>query len=228
MEGTERTIQLEELRGAGAEDLWLHFRPWVTPLAVAAVTVTIVLMLIVATSKSAWFLLGAGRGLVPEGYYHVWGFILTFGTVFGQAVGWLAGSAIAYYVLTLARFPSNWNTARWAMTIVYVGLAVLPFSAYHILFGGWLLSMPRVGLEEWLAANYPDAYWFVIYAHPVADFSLIPLALVFLAILWRYGESVQRSPLTQTIFALTVLATSLAVALSLALHSILVHIRITP
>ena len=201
---------------------------WIRPALIAAATVTIVLVIIVATSKSAWHLLGAGRGLIPEGYYHIWGFVLTFGTVFGQAVGWAGGSAIAFYVMTLVGFPPNWTTARQAMSLVYLGLAGLPLTAYHILYGGWLLGMPRVGLREWLAANHPDAYWLLIYAHPVVDFSLIPLGIVFLGLLWKYGDRVQREPVFQTVLALSLLGTSLAVALSLAIHSILVHIRISP
>jgi hypothetical protein len=202
--------------------------PWIRPALIAAVTVTIALMIIVATSKSAWHLLGAGRGFIPEGYYHVWGFVLTFGTVFGQAVGWAGGSAIAFYVMTLVGFPPNWTTARLAMSIVYAGLAVLPFSAYHVLYGGWLLDLPRVGLNEWLAANHPDAYWLLIYAHPVIDLSLIPLAVLFPGLLWKYGDRVQRDSIFQTVLALSLLGTSLAIALSLAIHSTLVHIRITP
>ena len=205
-----------------------HLSLWIRPALIAAVTVTIVLMIIVATSKSAWHLLGAGRGLIPEGYYHVWGFVLTFGTVLGQAIGWAGGSAIAFYVMTLVGFPPNWTTARSAMSIVYLGLAGLPLGVYHILYGGWLLGMPRVGLKEWLAVNYRDAYWLLIYAHPVVDFSLIPLGIVFLGLLWKYGDRVRREPIFRTALALSLLGTSLAVALSLAIHSTLVHIRITP
>jgi hypothetical protein len=130
--------------------------------------------------------------------------------------------------MTLVGFQTNWTTARLAMSLAYVGLLGLPFTTYHMLYGGWLLSMPRVGLKEWLAANYPGAYWFLIYAHPVIDFSLIPLAVVFLGILWKFGDRAQRDPILQTVLALTLLGTSLAVALSLGIHSTLVHIRIAP
>jgi hypothetical protein len=78
-----------------------------------------------------------------------------------------------------------------------------------------------------LAANYPDAYWFLIYAHPVVDLSLIPLGIVFLGILWWFSDRVQRDPVFRTVLALALLGTSLAVALSLAIHSTLVHIRIS-
>lgn len=206
---------------------WVEeLRPWVRPTLIASATVVIFLMIIVGFSKSAWMLLGAGRGFIPEGYYHVWGFVLMLGTTFGQAVGWAGGSAVAFYMMTLVGFPAIWTTARLAMSVVYLGLAALPLSVYHILYGGWLLGMPRVGLKEWLAANYPNAYWLLIYAHPVVDLSLIPLGIVFLWLLWKFGDRVEREPVFQTALALTFLFTSLAVALSLGIHSTLVHIRI--
>jgi len=206
---------------------WIEeLRPWVRPTLIASATVVIFLMIIVGFSKSAWMLLGAGRGFIPEGYYHVWGFVLIFGTIFGQAVGWAGGSAVAFYVMTLVGFPAIWTTARLAMSVVYLGLAALPLSVYHILYGGWLLGMPRVGLKEWLAANYPGAYWLLITAHPIVDLSVIPLAVIFLWLLWKFGDRVEREPVFQTALALTLLFTSLAVALSLGIHSTLVHIRI--
>jgi hypothetical protein len=42
---------------------------------------------------------------------------------------------------------------------------------------------PNAEWKEWLAANYPDAYWLLIYGHPIGEFSLIPLAIVFLGLL---------------------------------------------
>ena len=207
---------------------WVEqLRPWGRPVLTASTTVTIILLILVAASKSAWLLLGAGRGFVPEGYYHVWGFVLMLCTVFGQAVGWAGGSGIAFYVMTLLGFQANWTTARLAMSIVYLGLAGLPLSVYHILYGGWLLGIPRVGLNEWLATNYPDARWFLITAHPIVDLSLIPLGIVFLWILWKLGDRLQRDTMLQTVLALSLLGTSLAVALSLMIHSTLVHIRIS-
>lgn len=206
---------------------WLEqLRPWVRPALIASVTVTILLMIIVGFSKSAWSLLGAGRGFIPEDYYHVWGFVIELGTVFGQAVGWAGGSAIAYYAITSVGFPATWMTVRLAMTIVYIGLAALPLFVYHVLYGGWLLGLPRLGIKEWLAANHPDAIWLLIYAHPVIDLSLIPLGIAFLGLVWKYGDRVEKEPSFQTALALTLLGTSLAVALSLGIHSILVHIRI--
>lgn len=214
-------------RTLGTQPEWVEeLRLWARPALIAATAVTIVLLIVVATSKSAWMLLGAGRGFIPEGYYHLWGFILIFGTLFGQAVGWAGGSGIAFYVMTVIGFPASWTTVRLAMSIVYVGLAVLPFSAYHILYGGWLLGMPRVGLDEWLTQNYPDARWLLITAHPMIDLSLVPLAAIFIGILWKFGDRVQRDSTLQTVLALSLVGTSLAVALSLGIHSALVHIRI--
>jgi len=200
-------------------------RPWFSPALIASGTVTILLMIIIGFTKSAWMLLGAGRGFIPEGYYHVWGFVLEFGTVFGQAVGWAGGSAIAFYALTVVGFRPNWNTARLAMSLVYLGLVLLPFSAYHILFGGPLLDMPR-GLDQWLAQNHPDVRWFLISAHLIIDYSLVPLAVIFLGLLWKFGERVRSEPLWQTALALALLFTSLAVALSLGIHATLAHLRI--
>ena len=221
-----RFEETANMQGESIEQILSQLRPWSRPVLIAATTVTILLMLIVATSKSAWFLLGAGRGFVPESLYPVWGFVIVLGTTFGQAVGWVGGSAVAFYVMTTVGFPATWATTRLAMSIVYVGLAGLPLSVFHILYGGWLLGIPRGGLREWLAANYPDAYWLLIYAHPVVDLSLIPLAVIFLGILWKYDDRLQRDPILQNVLALSLLGTSLAVALSLAIHSTLVHIRI--
>ncbi|MBI2357491.1 MAG: hypothetical protein HYV04_01005 [Deltaproteobacteria bacterium] len=203
-----------------------EIRTWSAPTLAAAFTVTVVLMLIVAASKPAWLLLGAGRGFVPEEYYHVWGFVLTLGTVFGQAVGWAGGSAVAFYVMAALGFPPTWATVRLAMSVVYVGLAVLPLWAYHVLYGSWLLGLPRAGLDEWLSANYPGARWFLITSHPIVDYSFIPLAVVFLGLLWWFGERLRQEAILRTALALALLTTSLAVALSLAIHSILVHVRI--
>ncbi len=209
---------------------WPEQRRWILglikPTAIASLAVTILLAFIVAASKPAWALLGAGRGFIPEGYYHLWGFVLLFGTLFGQAVGWAGGSAIAFYAMTLVGFRAGWATARLAMSIVYLGLAALPLSVFHILFGGWLLNMPRVGLDEWLTANHPGARWLLISAHPIIDYSLFPLGALFLGLLWWFGERVERNPFYQTMAAALLLLTSLAVALSLGIHSTLIHIRI--
>lgn len=208
----------------------VEYRNWLDtlwrPVLIAAAAVTILLLILVVASKPAWDLLGAGRGFVPEELYFLSGFFLVLGTTFGQAIGWAIGTGIAIYVMTLIGFSPNWTTARLAMSAVYLGFAGLPFLFFHILYGGWLLGMPREGLREWLTANYPGAYWLLIYAHPVIDLSVIPLAVVFLGILWKYGERVQRDTTLQTVLALSLLGTSLAIALSLAIHSTLVHLRI--
>jgi len=206
------------------QDRWI--RPWIGPALIAVAAATIALAVIVEGNRSVWSLLGAGRGFVPEALYPEWGFVLLFGTLLGQAVGWAGGSAIAFHVMTLMRFPATWPTARLAMSIIYLGLAGLPLSVYHLLYGGWLLDVPRAGLEEWLRTNHPDASWLLIYAHPFVDLSLIPLAVVFLGILWMSGERAKRNWLLRTVLAISLLATSLAVALSLGIHSTLVHIRI--
>lgn len=192
----------------------------------AAVAVAAVLALIVARTPSAWRLLAAGRPLVPEAYYPVSGYVLVLATALGQAVGWAGGSALLAYVAVRAGLPPTWTTVRAAMSAVYVGLAGLPLFVYHALFGGWLLGLPREGLEGWLAANHPDARWLLLTLHPVVDLSLVPLGAVFLALLWATGERPRTSLGVQTALAMALLATSLAVALSLAIHSTLAHIRL--
>ena len=198
----------------------------IRPTAIAALAVTILLAILVAASKPAWALLGAGRGFIPEGYYHLWAFVLLFGTLFGQAVGWAGGSAIVYYAMTVVGLPATWATTRLAMGLVYLGLAAVPLTAYHFFFGGWLLNMPRLGLDEWLSANHSGARWLLITAHPIIDLSVIPLAALFLGLLWWLGQRLERDPLLQTAMTLILFLTSLAVALSLGIHSTLVHIRI--
>lgn len=202
-------------------------RLWI-PLLIGAAVVTIVLFAVVMASKSVWFLLGAGRGIVPEEYYHLTAFLLMLGTTFGQAVGWAGGSSILFYAMTVVRFPAGWPTARIAMTLVYLGLGGLHVFVYHMVYGHgqWLLGIPRTGIEEWLAANYPDARWLLITAHDPVDYSLFPLGAVFLGVLWGGGERVRQSLVLQTVLSLALLGTSLAIALSLGIHSTLVHIRL--
>jgi hypothetical protein len=112
------------------------------------------------------------------------------------------------------------------MSVVYLGLLLVPLFFFHVLYGRWLLGISRPGLADWLWVNHPGAAWLLITAHPIIDLSLIPLAAVFLWILWRDGERVQREFGLQTALALSLLGTSLMVALSLAIHSTLVHVRI--
>jgi hypothetical protein len=163
---------------------------------------------------------------VPEEWYVVSGFVAVLATTVGQAAGWAAGSALLGYLLTRVGLPASWRTARLAMTLVYLGLAGLPLPVYHMLFGGWLLGLPRVGLEEWLAREHADAYWLLITAHPVIDLSLILLGVLFLWVVWGTGERLRHSLGLQTVGWLALLGTSLAIALSLAIHSTLVHIRL--
>jgi hypothetical protein len=208
----------------------IEYRRWLDlirrPVLIAAAAVTILLLIIVAASHSAWSILGVGRGFVPEELYPISGFAIVLALTFGHAIAWAIGSAMAFYLMMFLGYGDTWKTARNAMAVVYLVLGPLPLLLYHILYGGWLLGMPRGGLGEWLAENYPRAHWLLIYAHPVNDFSVIPLAAIFLAILWKYGDRLQRETTLQTALALTILGTSLAVALSLATHSMLVHARI--
>jgi hypothetical protein len=208
----------------------IEYRAWFDrlrrPVLIAVAAVAILLLIIVAASYPAWTILGVGRGLVPEELYPMSGFAMVLALTFGHAIVWAIGSLILFYVLMLLRYGETWETARNAMAVVYLALGPLPLLLYHILYGGWLLGMPRAGLSDWLAENHPAARWLLIYAHPVIDFSVIPLAVIFLGILWKYDDRVQREPKLQTALALTLLGTSLAVALSLAIHSILVHARI--
>lgn len=200
-------------------------RLWL-PAAIAAAAAAIVLAAVAAASQSAWMLLGAGRGLVPEEYYPLSAFFLMLGTTLGQAAGWAGGSVVLFYVMTLVGFGATWSTARLAMSLVYLGLGGLHVFAYHLVYGQWLLGMPRTGVEEWLAANHPDARWLLVTAHSPVDWSLVPLAVVFLGVLWGCGERPRRSLALQTVLALALMGTSLAIALSLGIHSTLVHIRL--
>jgi len=83
---------------------------------------------------------------------------------------------------------------------------------------------PNEEWKEWLAANYPDAYWLLNYGHPIGEFSLIPLAINFLGLLWKYGDRAARTYFSERV-ALSHLGISLAIAPSLAIHSSLVHIH---
>lgn len=208
----------------------IQYRPWLEmfwrPVAIAAAIVTVLLLVIVATSHRAWSLLGIGRGFVPEALYPVSGFVIVLALTFAHAVGWAIGSGLVFYVMTLFGSAANWRTGRIAMGIAYLALGPLPLLLFHILFGGALLGMPRAGLREWLSAEHPGASWLLITAHPIIDYSLIPIGLIFLGLLWKYGERLERERLFQTGLALTLLGTSLAVVLSIAIHSTLVHARI--
>lgn len=225
MSQAEGAVELEpELTGKATPKL---SRLWI-PVLAALVVMAVVLCVVVAISQSAWVLLGVGRGLIEPEYYPISGVVAVLATMLGQALGWVGGSALVYYILTLMNFSATWNTGRIAMSLVYVGLAGVPLLAYHFLLGQPLSGTPNVGLEAWVARHYPDAAWLLFTAHPVIDLSLIPLGLIFLGVLWKTGEQPLRNLGVQLVLALALLGTSLTVALSLAIHSTLVHIRIIP
>jgi hypothetical protein len=203
-------------------------RRLVIPVLISVVILAVVLAVIVGASESAWHMLGVGRGLVPPEYYHVSGFVIVLATMLGQAIGWAGGSALLYHLLTLAGFARAFSSWKVSMTIVYVGLGALPLLVYHVLFGGPLLGLPRQGLEDWLLTRAPDAYRLLVTAHPLVDGSVIPLGAVFLGLLWFGGEALRRSRPVLTVMALALLGTSLAVALSLAIHSTLAHLKFLP
>jgi hypothetical protein len=196
------------------------------PVALAALIVAVATYAIVMATPSAWRLLGAGRGLVPEEYYPYSGFVILLATTLGQFAGWAAGSGLVAHAWGLVtRRPVTSVVLRGAMIAVYLGLATAPLTAYHVLFGGPLLGLAREGLETWLAAAHPDAHLLLYRAHPIADLSLVPLGLAVAGILWRAGAERLTRRSFQFLLALLVLATSLAVALSLAIHSIFAHLR---
>lgn len=201
-------------------------RRLVIPVLISLLVATGLLLAIVTASRSAWQILGMGHGLVPPEYYHVSAFVVLLATTLGQAVGWTAGSGVAYYLMTLAGFPRAILTWKLAMTIVYLGLGAVPVVVYHVLFGAPLLGLPRQGLEGWLLANNPDAHWLLIQLHPWVDGSVVPLGIVFLGLLWFTGNAPGRNRLVQMALSLALLGTSLAVALSLGIHSTIVHIRL--
>ncbi len=205
---------------------------WLTPallgpVALAAAIVAAVAAAIVLATPSAWRLLGAGRGLVPEAYYPHWALVILLGTTFGQGVGWAGGSALAAYAwgVVTGRRPSP-RAVRGAMILVYLGLAVVPVTLYHAVFGRPLAGLPREGLREWLATTYPDAHALLFAAHPVVDLVPFALAPAVVWMLWRLDDSRLARAGTQTLLALLILGTSLAVALSLGIHAVLVHLRL--
>jgi hypothetical protein len=219
----EGILEIQAQRTARLPE-WL-VRLWL-PATLSAAAATLILAVVVAASRSAWLLLGAGRGLVPEEYYYLSAFVLMLGTTFGQVLGWAGGSWILFYLMTRVGFEATWRTAGVAMSLVYLGLCGLHVFGYHLVYGQWLLRMPRQGIAQWLAANHPDAVWLLITAHGPVDWSLLPLGLGFLGLLWGCGERVRESLVLQTVLGLALFLTSLAIALSLGIHSTLVHIRL--
>jgi hypothetical protein len=197
------------------------------PVALAAVVVTAAAYAITTATPSAWRLLGAGRGLVPEPYYPLSGFVIVLATALGQFVGWAAASGLLAHAWGLVTGrPVTGAVVRGAMAVVYLGLVSGPLLAFHVLFGQPLLGLAREGLEAWLAASHPDAHLLLYRVHPIVDLSLVPLSLAVLGILWWARDDRLGQRALQFLVALLILGTSLAVALSLAVHSVLAHVRI--
>jgi hypothetical protein len=150
--------------------------------------------------------------------------VLIMLTTIGQAVGWAAGAAIIYHVLLLAGFPRGDGVGKVAMTVTFLGLSIGPLLAYHLLFGAPLLGLPRTGLAEWLLENHPDAHALLVTYHPAVDLAVVPLGAVFLGVLWLTRA---RGLGVRALLAIALLGTSLAIALSLAIHATIVHVRLS-
>lgn len=195
-------------------------------LLISSVIISIVALGIMFRFRSAWDLLGVGRGLVPPEYYPYSALVVILGTTFGQFVGWAAGSALLAYVWYRVRGRVfSFKALQVAMTLVYCGLAFGPISLYHSLFGQPLAGIPRPALSTWLAQHYPNAYDLLITGHPWVDWSVLPIAIVVLVLLWKSKERVMHRWAVQTLLFFLIMLTSFVVALSLAIHSTLVHIR---
>ncbi len=208
------------------EALWLR-RGVAGVVLLAAILIGLLAFAIVMRTASAWQLLGAGRGLVPEEYYPYSGFVVIFAMTLGHFGGWAAGSALLVHAWSLLRRrPMTSAGLRSAMIVAYLGLAIVPLALYHLFFGPPLLGLPREGLEAWLAETYPDAHLLLYTTHPVVDLSVIPLGGAVTGILWWASDERLAGRGLQLLLALLVMATSLAVALSLGIHSVLAHIRL--
>lgn len=208
---------------AGAR--WLD-RGVVGPLVLAAAVIAVLTFWIVTATPSAWRILGVGGGFVPEAYYVYSSFVMILATAYGQFVGWAGGTALlAYLLCRVTRHPLTSGVIRGAMVLVYLGLVTLPLTAFHVLYGQPLLGLERAGVPPWLLQNYPDAYLLLYTLHPLVDYSLVPLGLAVVGILWGASDARLAARWLQFLLALFILATSLAVALSLGIHSVLVHIR---
>lgn len=195
---------------------------------IAAAAVMILAVIVIFTTESAWRLLGAGRGLVSPGYYPVVGLVVLLGTTFGQFLGWAAGSALLAYVWCwVSASSAKDRIVQVSMTIVYLGLAAVPLFFYHVLFGQPLAGIERPQLTEWLSQNHPETYSFLYVIHPIVDWSLVPLGIGVLALIWGCFGRLRRDRPIQILFLFLVLLTSFAVALSLGAHSTLAHIRVS-
>lgn len=210
-----------------ARPAWLRARVTVPALLVAAGVLGLLAFGLVMRTASAWSILGAGRGLVPEAWYPYSGFVVVYATTLGQFVGWAGGSVVAAHALSLVlRRPATPGLVRLAMILVYLGLAVLPLSVYHVLFGAPLLGGEREGLETWLLARHSDAYLLLYPLHRVIDLSVAPIGAATVLLLWWLPEERLGTFPVQLLLALLILGTSLAVALSLGIHSVLAHVRL--
>lgn len=196
-------------------------------VVIAAVAAVVAAAIVVLANQPVWGLLGAGRGLIPEEYYHLSALVIITATTLGQFAGWLIGIAVLAFAWHLLGKTVTPLVIRIAATVIYLGLVALPLFFFHVLFGQPLAGIPREGLAEWVAENHPGAYWLLFTAHPAVDLSLVPYTVIVLILLWGLGDRALRVRGLQIVLALAVMATSLSVALSLAIHSTLVHIRIS-
>ena len=208
----------------GLEAGWL--RRGVGPMLIAAVVVIALAVLVVFTSKSAWHLLGIGRGLVAPAAYHYTGLLIMLGLTFSLFVGWAVGSALLVYVWQVLGSATTLRVVQVSMSIVYFGLAIVPIFFYHLLFGQPLAGLPRPGLAVWVHQTYPEAYWLLFPGHRVTDWLTIPLLIAVLALILGGRERMMRHWGMQTLVLFLILLTFFAVALSLSIHSTLVHIHL--
>ncbi|RMF88731.1 MAG: hypothetical protein D6736_09665 [Nitrospinota bacterium] len=221
----EQTVTQPQTGQIGLEEGWL--KESIGSLLIAAALTGILAFLLVIAFPSTWHLLGIGRGLIPPRFYPYSALVIILGTTFGQFLGWAGGSILLSYGLSLLRkVPSSFRIIQIAMTLVYLGLAFGPIPLYHYIFGRPLLGIPRQTLPVWLQQHYPDAYTLLIPAHHWIDWSVVPLALLVLLLLWKGGEQSMRHFWLRTALFFLVMLTSLAVALSLTIHSTLAHIRL--
>ncbi|GIX46356.1 MAG: hypothetical protein KatS3mg131_0567 [Candidatus Tectimicrobiota bacterium] len=221
----EERAPIAAVQPTGIAPGWL--RRALGALVVALIAIAVLAVLVVFATRSAWQLLGVGRGLVSPEFYPYSGLLVLLGTTLGQFAGWAGGSALLVYLWRrLTQRPLTPRVVQVAVSLVYLGMAVLPILVYHVLFGPPLAGLPRPGLEAWVRTHHPDAYALLFPGHRVVDFSVIPLAIAVLALVWSSKERLVRHFGLQTLVLFLILATSFAVALSLAIHSTLVHIRL--
>ena len=83
-------------------------------------------------------------------------------------------------------------------------------------------------MAVWISQNYASAYWLLFPGHLVVDVLVIPFLIAVLVLIWGMRERVVGHWGMQTLVLFLIMATSLVVSLSLAIHSILVHIRLGP